>query len=163
METRTVLRRAISATTVSLVATVAFPSPASPGHLTDDAWLRQTIMAREAALTRAYNTCNLHALRASLFAGTSIETPDGRRVDPVIEARDRICGHLRRQVMPGSLTVRAVGDDSALVTGTQRFCGKDAGSCAVQGSKFAQLWTLDRGHWRLGWMRRFVDSTGIPR
>ena len=155
METRTVLRRAISAT-VSLVATAAFASPASPGHRADDAWLRQALMAREAALTRAYNTCNLHALRASLFAGTTIQTPDGRRIDPVTEARERICGHRHRQVMPGSLTVRAVGDDSALVVGRQRFCGNDAGYCAGQGSKFAQLWTLDRGHWRLAWMRCFA-------
>jgi hypothetical protein len=157
METVAVIRRAIFATTVNLVATAAFASPASSGYRTDNAWLFHVITAREVALSRVYNTCNLHALRASLFAGTTIQTPGGRRIHPVTEARDRICGHRHRQVMPGSLTVRAVGNDSALVVGMQRFCGNAAGTCAVQGSKFAQLWTLDRGHWRLAWMRRFAE------
>lgn len=157
MKTRTAMRCAAFGLSACLSAT-AFPaSPAPSQHAADGSWLSRTLAAREAALSRAYNTCNLHALRASLFAGTTIETPDGRRIDPLIEARERTCGHLRRQVMPGSLSVRAVGDDSALVTGRQRFCAVGAGPCAEQGSKFSQLWTLDRGHWRLAWMRRFTD------
>lgn len=159
MENRTVLHRAIAAAATSLVASAAFASPASPGHRTDEAWLRQTLAAREAALTRAYDTCNLHALRASVFAGTRVATPDGRRIDPLTEARDRICGRLRREVVPGSLSVRAVGDDSALVSGVQRFCAIDGRPCAAPGGRFVQLWTLDHGQWRMGWMKR---SGGVP-
>lgn len=157
MRIRTVLHRAILATAISLVACAAFASPVSPGYRVDHAWLRQTLAAREAALTRAYNTCNLHALRASVFAGTTITTPDGRHIDPVIDARDRVCGRLRREVMPGSLTVRAVGDDSALVSGRQRFCAIEGGPCAVPGGRFVQLWTLDHGQWRMGLMLHFSD------
>ncbi len=155
MENRIVLRRAISATAISLVASFAF---ASPGHRADDAWLRQTLAAREAALTRAYNTCNLHALRASVFTGITITVPDGHRIDPVIDARNHVCSRLHREVMPGSLRVRAVGDDSALVSGMQRFCAIDASSCAQRWSKFAELWTLGRGYWRMGWIGRVDDS-----
>lgn len=158
MESCTVLHRVIAATAINLVATAALASPASPGHRTDDAWLDQTLTAREDALTHAYNTCNLHALRASVFAGTRISTPDGRRIDPVIDARDRVCGRLHRQVMTDSLSVRAVGDDNALVTGKQRFCTIDASSCAERWSKFAELWTLGRGYWRMRWIRRVDDS-----
>lgn len=154
MENRTVLHRAIAATAISLVASAAFASPASPRHRADEAWLRQTLAVREAALTRAYDTCNLHALRASVFAGTRVATPDGRRIDPLTEARDRICGRLRREVVPGSLSVRAVGDDSALVSGVQRFCAIDGRPCAAPGGRFVQLWTLDHGQWRMGWMKR---------
>lgn len=155
METRAVLRRTLSASAMGLVA---FAAHASPRHRSDGAWLCQALVRREAALTRAYNTCNLHALRASLFVGTTIETSDGRHVDPVAEARDRICGRLHRQVISGTLSVRGVGDDSALVTGTQRFCVVEARPCAAPGGRFAQLWTLDRGHWRMGWMHRFGSS-----
>ncbi len=157
MKIRTALRRATFGLAVCLTATACPASPPSSQRVAEGSWLSRTLVAREAALSRAYNTCHLHALRASLFAGTTIETPDGRRIDPMIEARDRICGHLHRQVMPGSLSVRAVGDDSALVTGMQRFCAIGASPCAEQGSGFAQLWSMDRGHWRLGWMRRFAD------
>ncbi len=152
METRTVLFRAILATAIGLVASTAIASPASPGDRTNDAWLRQTLAAREAALTRAYNACNLHALRASVFAGTTVTAPNGTRVDPVIDARDRVCSRLRREVVPGSLSVRAVGDDSALVSGRQRFCVIDGGSCAAPDERFVQLWTLDHGKWRMGWI-----------
>lgn len=162
METRIVLRHAIAATAISLVASAAIASPASPGDRTNDAWLRQTLAAREAALTRAYDTCNLHALRASVFAGTRVATPDGRRIDPLTEARDRICGRLRREVVPGSLSVRAVGDDSALVSGVQRFCAIDGRPCAAPGGRFVQLWTLDQGQWRMGWMKRSGVSLGGP-
>lgn len=145
-----------------LIATVCPASPAPLQHVADGSWLSRTLVAREAALSRAYNTCNLHALRASLFAGTTITTPEGQRIDPVIEARDRLCGRRHRQVMPGSLSVRAVGDDSALVIGRQRFCVVGVSPCAERGSTFAELWTLDRGLWRLGWMRRFTDAPEPP-
>jgi len=158
MGTLTLLRHAMYGTMISMIASVGFAASAANSHRTDGGWLRQTLVAREAALSRAYNTCNLHALRASLFAGTAIITPDGQRIDPVIDARDRICARLDRQLIPGSVSVRALGDDSALVTGMQRFCGVKARPCAVQGSKFVHLWTLDHGHWRIGWMRRYVGQ-----
>jgi hypothetical protein len=160
MKTRTALRCATFGLTICLTATARPASAASSLHVADGSWLSRTLVAREAALSRAYNTCNLHALHASLFAGTTIEAPDGRRIDPLIEARDRICGHLHRQVMPGSLSVGAVGDDSALVSGRQRFCAIGVTPCAERGSTFAELWTLDRGHWRLGWMRRLAYPQG---
>lgn len=160
MKTRTALCCVTVGLAVCLTTTARPASPDPSLHVADGSWLSRTLVARQAALNRAYNTCNLHALRASLFAGTTIETPDGRRLDPVTDARDRICDHLRRQVLPGSLSVRAVGDDSALVTGMQRFCAIDASPCMEQGSAFAQLWTLDRSHWRLGWMRRSTDAPG---
>lgn len=159
MENRTALYRAVLATAISLVASTAFASPASPDHGNDHAWLRRILTAREAALTHAYNTCNLHALRASMFAGTATRTPGGRRVDPVIDAHDRVCSHLRREVTPGSLSVRAVGDDSALVSGRQRYCAIDGDSCVGQGQRFIQLWTLDHGRWLIGWMK---SSGGLP-
>lgn len=162
METRTVLRHAIAATAISLVASTAIASPASPGDRTNDPWLRQTLAAREAALTRAYNSCDLHALRASIFAGTTISTPDARRIDPVIDVRDRVCGRLHREVTPGSLSVRAVGDDSALVSGAQRFCAIGGGACATPDGRFVQLWTLDHGQWRMGWMKCSGVSLGGP-
>ncbi len=157
MKTRSARRFAAFGLSACLSATACPASAAPPRPAADGSWLSRTLAAREAALSHAYNSCNLHALRASLFAGTTIETPDGGRVDPLIEARQRICGHRHRQVMAGSLSVRAVGDDSALVSGRQRFCAVGAGTCAEQASKFAELWTLDRGHWRLAWMRRFSD------
>ncbi|MDO1528757.1 nuclear transport factor 2 family protein [Fulvimonas sp. R45] len=152
MEIRTILRHAIVATAISTVATAAVASPPSPGRRTDDAWLRQALIAREGALSRAYDTCNLHALRASLFAGTVLGTPDGRRIDPVIDARDRVCGRLHRHVTPGSLSVRGVGDDSAWVDGMQRFCALAGGSCSTRGERFVHLWTLDHGQWRMSLM-----------
>lgn len=158
MKIRTVLCRTILAIAISLVAYVSFASPVSPSDRGDYAWLRQALTEREAALTRAYNTCNLHALRASVFAGTTILTPDGRHIDPVIDARDRVCSHLRREVVPGSITVRAVGDDSALVSGKQRFCTIGEGPCNVPSARFAQLWTLYQGQWRMGLMHNFNDQ-----
>ena len=150
MENRTVLHCVFAA--ISLVGSTTLASTVSKGIRADEGWLHQTLTAREATLTRAYNTCNLHALRASLFAGTTVTTPDGRRVDPVIDARDHVCGRLRREVVPGSLAVRALGDDSALVSGMQRFCANESDSCSEKGERFVHLWTLGDGHWRMGLM-----------
>lgn len=150
MENRTVLQCTVTA--ISLIAATAFASSVPPGHRADDAWLHQTLTAREAALTRDFNTCNLHALRASLFAGTTVTRPDSRQIDPVIDARDRVCGRLHREVVPGSLAVRALGDDSALVSGVQRFCPNDSESCSERGQKFIQVWTQGHGRWRMGLM-----------
>lgn len=152
MKIRTFLCRTILAMAISLVAYAAFASPVSPSDRGDYAWLRQTLAERESALTRAYNTCNLHALRASVFAGTTILTPDGRHIDPVIDARDHVCGRLLREVAPGSLVVRALGDDSALVSGVQRFCASDSDSCPEKDETFVHLWTLGQEHWRMGLM-----------
>lgn len=157
MDIRTALRRTLPGLLVIASATAC---AANPPRTPDAAWLRRTLAAQEAGLSRAYNHCHLHALRADLFAGTRIGLPDGRRIDPVLEARERICHRLHRQVVSGSLVVRAVGDDSALVTGTQRFCAVGNAPCHDPGSRFAQLWTLDRGHWRIGWMRRYPARPG---
>lgn len=151
------LRRTALGLSVCLLVNACSTSPSSRPPSADDAWLSRTLAAREAAMSRAYNTCNLHALRASLFAGTTIGMPDGRRIEPVIEARDRVCAHLHREVLPGSLTVRAIDDDSALVTGTQRFCAIGASHCVQDGAQFAHLWTLNGGRWRVRWISRVAD------
>lgn len=150
MENRTVLHCTVIA--ISLIAATASASSLPSGHRADDAWLHQTLIAREAALTRDYNTCNLHALRASLFAGTTVTRSDSRKIDPVMDARDRVCGRLHREVVPGSLVVRALGDDSALVSGLQRFCPNDSDPCSERDQKFVHVWTLGQGDWRMGLM-----------
>lgn len=155
MNTRIALRHTGLGLAVCLIATACAASPLQRSRADDAAWLTRTLIAWESVLSRAYNACHLHALRDALFAGTRIRLPDKHRIDPVREARDHICNHLHRQVTPGSLLVRAVGDDSALVTGTQRFCAIGSTSCTALGSHFAHLWTLDHGHWRMGWMRRY--------
>ncbi|EIL90902.1 nuclear transport factor 2 family protein [Rhodanobacter sp. 115] len=154
MNTRTVLHPTGFGLAVCLIATACAASPSRHSRTDDAAWLTRTLITRESALSSAYNTCHLHALRDAVFAGTRIRLQNGRRIDPVREARDHICNHLHRQVTPDSVAVRAVGDDSALVTGTQRFCAIGVTPCTAPGSHFAHLWTLDRGHWRMGWMRR---------
>ncbi len=150
------LRRTAFGLSVFLLVSACSTSP-SPRPQAADSWLSRTVATREAAMSRAYNTCNLHALRASLFAGTTIGMPDGRRIEPVIEARDRICANLHREVLPGSMTVRAIGDDSALITGTQRFCAIGASQCVQEGARFAHLWTLNGGGWRVRWISRAAD------
>lgn len=157
MKKCTALRRTAFGLSVCLIATACSVLPKQREQAAADPWLTRTLAAREAAMGRAYDTCNLHALRASLFAGTTIGLPDGRHVDPVIEARDHICAHLHREVLPGSLTVRAIGDDSALVTGTQRFCAIDASHCTQEGAQFAHLWTLNGGGWRVRRMSHAAD------
>ncbi|MDQ6647105.1 MAG: nuclear transport factor 2 family protein [Pseudomonadota bacterium] len=157
MKKFTALRRAAFGLSMCLMATACAVSPSPRQQAATDPWLSRTLVAQEAAISRAYNSCNLHALRASLFAGTMIGMPDGRRVDPLIEARDRICAHLHREVLPGSLSVRPIGDDSALVIGMQRFCGIVGDRCSQEGSQFTHLWTLNGEGWRVRWMRRAGD------
>ena len=157
MKKRIALYRVAFGLSICLITAACSVSPALRQQAAADSWLSRALSAREAKLSHAYNTCNLRALRASLYAGTTIGTPDGRRIDPVIEARDNICGHLHREVLPGSLTVRPLGDHSALVTGTQRFCAIDASHCEQKGHRFAHLWTLDGGDWQMQRICRFAD------
>ena len=158
MKKRTVLRHAGLGLFVCLTTAACTVSPARRPQAPADSWLNRTLAVRETTLSQAYDTCNLHALRASLFAGTTIGTPEGRRINPVIEARDHICGKLHREVLPASLVVRPLGDHSALVTGTQRFCPIGARPCVQKGERFTHLWALDAEGWRMLSMCRFAAS-----
>lgn len=161
MNTRSALRHTGLGLTVCLAAAACTTSLRQRSSADDADWLTRTLIGREAALSRTYNTCHLHALRDTILAGTLVRMPDGRRLDPVREARDRICGHRHRQTVPGSLIVRAVGYNSALVTGTQRFCAIGVTPCTGPGAQFAHLWTLANGQWRLDWIRRYPMNAPI--
>lgn len=132
---------------------------AQPQRAGDTAWLARTLATQEAVLSQAYNACDLHRLRAYILQGASVATPDGRRVDPLKEARGRICGRMRRNIVAGSLVVRPVGNTGALVVGEERFCPVGKASCSAPSNRFVARWARYDRAWRVAWIRRLPAST----
>lgn len=141
------------------LASVAIGSPPpQPRQAGDTPWLARTLAAQEAALSRAYNDCRLHRLRAYMLQGAFVAEPDGRRVDPMKEARERICGRMRRDVVAESLVVRPIGNTGALVAGQERFCPVGEAFCAAPPTRFLAQWARYDGAWRVAWIRRLAVS-----
>jgi len=133
---------------------IGSPSPSPPGPIGETPWLARTLAAQEAALSHAYNDCRLHRLRAYMLQGAFVAGADGRRIDPLKEARERICGRMRRDVVAESLVVRPIGNAGALVAGEERFCPVGEAGCAAPPTRFLAQWARYDGAWRVAWIRR---------
>lgn len=62
--------------------------------------------------------------------------------------RQFVCGHFRRELIPGSLRVFPIRDFGALVQGTHQFCQFDSGRCDGL-ADFSILWRQQKGRWRI--------------
>jgi CubicO group peptidase (beta-lactamase class C family) len=114
--------------------------------------LTETIATLDRRLFDAYNACRLDEF-GTLFApdvefyhDASGVTWDRKTV--VENTRRWICGKVRRELVPGSLTVYPVKDFGAIEEGEHRFCEIATGQC-VGAARFVMVWRLQSGTWRL--------------
>lgn len=59
-----------------------------------------------------------------------------------------VCGHFRREVIPGTLEVFPIKDFGAIERGSHRFCQFDTGKCEGM-ADFTMIWRLKDGKWQI--------------
>ncbi len=114
--------------------------------------LEATLLALDTALFDAYNRCDL-AKFSSLVADDvefyhdqgGLTLGNAALTDSV---RKNICGHVTRQLTPGTLKIYPMKGLGAIEMGTHRFF--ENGSPTASGeADFAQLWVFKNGSWKL--------------
>ncbi|MBH9577058.1 nuclear transport factor 2 family protein [Inhella proteolytica] len=59
-----------------------------------------------------------------------------------------VCGHFRRELVPGSLRVYPIKDYGAIATGVHRFCKFKSGACEGA-AEFVIVWHQEQGRWQI--------------
>lgn len=137
---------------LALVAALACATPAFAVDAPDA--LLQAITAQDAATFDAFNHCDKPgelAKHASHFApdvefyhdtGGVTWTRDAM----IANTGKNVCGHFRRELVPGSLHVWPVKDFGAIETGSHTFCQFGATTCEGL-ADFTIVWRRDGERW----------------
>ena len=125
---------------------------ASPGPGVDP--LFDTIAALDAEVFAAFNACSDPA---QLDKHAGFFSPDVEfyhdtggvtwtRDAMLANTRQHVCGHFRRELIPGTLEVFPVKDFGAIARGSHRFCPSDSDRCEGM-ADFTIVWQQKDGHW----------------
>jgi hypothetical protein len=123
-------------------------------HVADP--LFDTISALDTEVFAAFNTCSDPAKldkHAGFFAPDVEFYHDTGGVtwtrDAMIANTGRyVCGHFRRELIPGTLEVFPIKDFGAIARGSHRFCQFDSGQCEGM-ADFTIVWRLQDGRWSI--------------
>lgn len=127
---------------------------AAPGPGVDP--LFDTISALDAEVFAAFNACSDPAQfdkHAGFFSPNVEFYHDTGGVTWTRDAmlantKQYVCGHFRRELIPGTLEVFPVKDFGAIARGSHRFCQFDSGQCEGM-ADFTIVWQQKDGHWTI--------------
>lgn len=145
-----------------LMATLALGLCAMPSLQTHAATpaeaetLQNTIARLDTEVFGAFNACADPAQlqRHAAFFARDVEFYHDNggvtwnRRTMLANTRRYVCGHFRRELIPGTLEVFAIKDFGALAKGSHRFCQIDTGQCDGL-AEFTILWRQTRHGWRI--------------
>ena len=141
---------------VAILAVAAFAGVAkSAGQSVPDT-LPGTIAALDAAVFEAFNRCSEPeqlARHASYFAEDVEFYHDTGGVtwsrDAMLANTSKnVCGHFRRELVPGTLRVFPIKGFGAIAQGSHRFCQFATGRCEGL-ADFTMVWREQAGAWRI--------------
>ncbi|MDE2091020.1 MAG: nuclear transport factor 2 family protein [Gammaproteobacteria bacterium] len=144
--------------TVSLLAMsvpAAFAAEAPPAAGDKDA-LYSTVAALDTAVFDSFNKCGSPEqlkIHASYFAPNVEFYHDTggvtwTRQDYLANVERNVCGHFRRELVPGTLKVFPIKDYGAIEQGEHRFCQIKTGTCDGM-ADFIIIWTNQGGDWKI--------------
>lgn len=142
-----------SATLLSLALILTMPAHATDNGLAD-ATLTATIAALDTATFNAFNHCDQPGQLekyGSHFA-TKLEFYHDMggvtwtRNAMVANTKKNVCGHFRRELVPGSMRVYPIKDFGAIEQGEHTFCQFDSGKCEGI-ADFVIVWRLRDKRW----------------
>ncbi|NOT88364.1 MAG: nuclear transport factor 2 family protein [Lysobacter sp.] len=118
--------------------------------------LFDTISALDTEVFAAFNACSDPAQldKHSGFFAPDIEFYHDtggvtwNRDAMLANTRQYVCGHFRRELIPGSLEVFPVKDFGAIARGSHRFCRFDSGECEGM-ADFTIVWRQQDGKWTI--------------
>lgn len=143
-------------------AAVVLAAMAGPGAAlaqddqSQQAALTRTVAALDTAVFDAFNTCSKPVQlekHASFFAPDVEFYHDAggvtwSRREMIENTQKYVCGHFRRELVPGTLKVFPIGNYGAIEQGTHRFCQFDTGKCDGI-AEFVIVWENRDGAWRI--------------
>ncbi len=144
----------IAATLSLLLSATLLPAQTPPAldQIHSQPELEATIRSLDTALFAAYNACNLPAFSALLADDVEFYHDQGGlilgRAALTDSVRKNVCGHVTRQLTPGSLRVYPMKGLGAVEMGTHRFF--ENGSPTPSGeADFVHLWLYKDNAWHL--------------
>ena len=116
--------------------------------------LFDTVSALDTAAFDAFNNCsspeqlqkhaNFFAPDVEFYHDTGGVT--WSRQEMLAKTEKNVCGHFRRELVPGTLKVFPVKDFGAIEVGSHRFCQFASGKCEGL-ADFAIVWSNQTGSW----------------
>lgn len=144
---------------LALLLTGAFFSTAAVASdqgnsVSTESELYKEIKALDTALFDAFNRCAdpvqlasfAHLLAADLEFYHDRDGSSGKS-KMVANTKKNACGRYRRELIPNSLRVFPIGEQSAMEIGQHKFCSIADGSCPGQG-EFLTLWKKTKAGWK---------------
>ena len=136
----------------SLLAPCAFAAPAT----TDATTLTRTITALDRAVFDAFNRCDQpgQLQRHASYFDPAVEFYHDQggvtwtRDAMIAKTAQNVCGHFRRELVPGTLKVYPVKGFGAIEQGVHRFCQFDTGRCDGM-ADFVIVWRQQGAHWTI--------------
>jgi hypothetical protein len=118
--------------------------------------LLDTITALDTEVFSAFNTCGEPGQlqkHASYFAPDVEFYHDTggvtwSRQEMLASTEKYVCGHFRRELVPGTLKVYPIKDFGAIEEGSHRFCQFDSGKCEGL-ADFLIVWNNNNGKWQI--------------
>jgi hypothetical protein len=140
----------------ALLLTALCPSPVQSGTEQDSDALFGRISALDTEVFAAFNACDDPAQlekHAGYFA-TDVEFYHDTggvtwtRDAMLANTKQYVCGHFRRELIPGTLEVFPVKDFGAIARGSHRFCQFDSGLCEGM-ADFTIVWRQQDDRWTI--------------
>ena len=131
--------------------------------------LFETISRLDAAVFDAFNHCSSPAeleKHASYFdENVEFYHDNGgvtwNRKDMLANTARNVCGHFRRELVPGTLEVYPIKDFGAIEQGEHRFCPFDSGRCDGM-ADFVIVWRQDGELWRITRVLSYAHRANEP-
>lgn len=138
------------------LAAAAFSAAAEPAAQEGPDALTAMVAALDSAVFDAFNRCDEPgqlARHASYFADDVEFYHDTggvtwNRDDMLANTSKHVCGHFRRELVPGSLKVFPIKGFGAIAQGSHRFCQFSDGRCDGL-ADFTMIWREQDGTWQL--------------
>lgn len=129
--------------------------------------LFDTVAALDTAVFDAFNTCDkpgqLQKHAAYFDPAVEFYHDTGgvtwSRQDMLANTEKYVCGHFRRELIPGSLKVYPIKDFGAIAQGSHRFCQFADGSCDGL-ADFVIVWRHKDGAWQITRVLSYGHRTG---
>ncbi|WP_334178808.1 nuclear transport factor 2 family protein [Pseudoxanthomonas sp.] len=131
--------------------------------------LSQAIDVVDAAVFDAFNRCADPAQLAKHAAyfdeGVEFYHDNGgvtwTRDEMIGRTRANVCGHYRRERVPGTLAVFPIKGFGAIAQGTHRFCDLSGTTCAGE-ADFVMIWREQDGRWQVTRVLSYAHRPTVP-
>jgi hypothetical protein len=139
---------------LAVCAAAGWASNAQPTPTADA--LFNTVARLDTEVFGAFNDC---ASPGQLQKHASYFSPDvefyhdtggvtWNRKDMLANTEKNVCGHFRRELVPGTLKVFPIKDFGAIEQGSHRFCQFKSGECEGL-ADFVIVWRNQKGNWQI--------------